>query len=220
MSLLAFNFKNEFYFIARFLTLSFYEGLMRCDVAGREHIPPSGPFIIAANHLSFIDPPVIGASVLTRPIHYFARDSLFKPGFANWLLTQLNAIPYKRDSDGDVGAMKKILKILQQGEGLLLFIEGTRSVTGELQKPKPGLGMIACKTKVPVVPARIFGSHTVLNRSNTGFNFQARSSLVFGPALSTNEYDPGPGHENRYQEASERVFSAISALRPTCPRAL
>ncbi len=219
MSLLALDLKKTFYDGARVMVLSCYEDLLRGDSSGYENIPRTGPFIIAANHLSFIDPPVIGAFI-PRPIHYFARDTLFKPGLTNWLLTTLNGIPYKRGSDSDIGAMKYILKLLKEGAGLLLFLEGTRSLTGELQPPKPGLGMLACKTGVPIIPTRIFGSNDALNRANTGVNLQARISLVFGTTLYPKDYDLGATAANRYQQASNTVFNALSALSPIQPPAI
>lgn len=216
MPLTLWNFGNVFYRGAQTSVMAFYEGLLRGDIAGLEHIPKKGAYLVAANHLSFIDPPAIG-SAITRPMYFFARNTLFKPGLANWVLTALHAIPYKRDSEGDAGAMKRILRLLKEGEGLLMFIEGTRSHNGELQTPKPGLGLLACKTGVPVIPARIFGSHQALGRSNKELCLHARSSLVFGPPMQASEYDPGPQAANRYQEASNRVFQKLSDLKPIIP---
>jgi 1-acyl-sn-glycerol-3-phosphate acyltransferase len=180
-------------------------------IGGCEHIPLKGGFIIAANHLSFMDPPVIGAAV-PRPVYYFARDTLFLKPWVSLLLTQLNGLPYKRDSEGDAASMKKILKLLRAGEGLLLFIEGTRSLDGQLQKPKPGIGLMACRTQVPIVPARVFNTHHMLNHANTQLNFTVNSSVMFGPALMPADYDPGVDALDRYLKAAYCVAEAIEAI--------
>lgn len=205
------TFQKIFYTISQSVIRSLYEGVFRGNCGGEEHIPQTGGFIIASNHLSFMDPPVIGSCV-SRPIYYFARDTLFRHRFSNALLTNLNGLPYKRDSEGDASAMKKILRLLQAGEGLLLFIEGTRSADGQLQKPKPGIGLMACRTQVPVVPARIFNTHHILDHSNTRLNLTVNTSLMFGRPLMPEDYDHGPADPHRYMNAACCVAKAIENI--------
>jgi 1-acyl-sn-glycerol-3-phosphate acyltransferase len=176
-----------------------------------EHVPLSGPFIVAANHLSFMDPPFIGA-VLPRPIHYFARESLFRKPFSSWLMYQLQAIPINRDGQSDVQGMKRLFKVLQEGKGLLIFVEGTRSQDGEMQPVKAGVGMLACKMQVPILPTRIWGSQHVLPRSNRGFNIYARPSIAFGPLLKPVDYDKGKDAKDRYEFAAQKVAQSIIHL--------
>src|SRR5205823_6089098 len=134
-----------------------YKIFWRLEIKGAENIPSEGAVLIASNHLSNADPPLIGSSI-KRPIHYFAKEELFHIPILGWLIAQVNAFPVKR-LEHDVRAFKKAYSLLKSGEALLLFPEGTRSKTGELGKAKPGVGMLACKTQAPVIPAAIANSN-------------------------------------------------------------
>ena len=126
-------------------------------------MPAQGSFILAVNHASFYDPP-IAVCRLPRPVHFFARNTLFR-GLFGKLIANLNAIPVKRDADSDVTAIKRVLGLLRKGDSLLLFPEGTRTQDGNLQEAQRGIGMIACRSGVPVLPARIFGSYESCGRN-------------------------------------------------------
>lgn len=206
------TFQTLFYEWAKGLVASAYGGIFRGDIIGDENVPLEGAFILAANHLSFIDPPFIGC-VLPRPIYYFARDTLFKNPVASWVMHSLHAIPVKRDAHSDVAAMKQLLKILHNSEGLLIFIEGTRSENGELQSAKAGVGLLACKTQVPILPMRIWNSHEVLPRSNRSLDIYAHPTVQFGSILHPKDYDPGPAFKDRYAHAAQVVGSAIQNLK-------
>lgn len=175
-------------------------------------VPQRGPFILASNHASFLDPPVLGAP-LSRQIHYLARDSLFE-GVGKWILPRVGSLPVARGK-GDVSAVRVVLDILKAGEGVVLFPEGTRSPDGSLQPAKPGVGLIACRAQVPVVPARIFGSFEAFNRTMKFPNIGTRVQVTYGHALSPKEYDPGTSAgKGRSQKAAEQIMEAIQALRP------
>lgn len=198
--------------VCHFFREAFIE-VWRGRVRGLEHIPQKGPFLLAGNHVSFLDPPLFG-SFLPRHIFYFARDTLFKPGFMNWLMGALYCIPIKRESKGDVGAIKKVLKTLNEGHGLLVFPEGSRSPDGRLQAARPGLGMIACKTRVPIVPAYINGTFQALGRHKRMLSFKDPIHVTYGPPLYAQDYDPGADHPKRYQVVMDRVMERIRELSP------
>lgn len=204
-------FQTLFYEWAKGLVASVYGGIFRGDVIGSANVPQHGAFILAANHLSFIDPPFIGCA-LPRPIYYFARDTLFQHPIASWVMHSLHAIPVKRDAHSDVAAMKQLLKILNSGEGLLIFVEGTRSENGEMQSAKSGVGLLACKTQVPILPMKIWNSHEVLPRSNRSLNIYAHPTVQFGPLLYPKDYDLGATNKNRYAHAAQIVGGAIQNL--------
>jgi 1-acyl-sn-glycerol-3-phosphate acyltransferase len=143
-------------------------------VRGRERIPRTGAVIIASNHISYYDPPVVGSGV-PREVYFLAKEELFRNRFFGWLISRYNAIPLKR-SVGDVGALKKAVGLLKQGRAVLMFPEGTRSLTGKLLKPKPGVGMIAALTSTPVVPAYVKGT----NRLGDAFMRRTRLEVAFG----------------------------------------
>jgi 1-acyl-sn-glycerol-3-phosphate acyltransferase len=208
---------NALYEIGKLLSHCTFDGIYPGDVAGVQNIPRCGPFIVACNHASFFDPPAVGRLV-PREIAYFARKTLFKPGPVEKVLNRVNAIPVDRDGESDIQAIKKVLHALKHGQGVLFFPEGTRSPDGALQPPKQGLGMIACRAGVPVVPARIFGSYESYGRGRTIPAAGGSISVAFAPALRTKNIDPGPGTKNRYEIASRRIMDAIATIpAPSAP---
>jgi len=178
---------------------------------GVENIPGAGKFIVASNHASMLDPPVVGA-MCSRQLHPFARGTLWRGGIISWWLDAVGTIPVDREAGSDVGAIKRILHVMKEGGGIVLFPEGTRTRTGGLQPPKAGVGLMACRTGAPVVPTRIFGSFEAMGRDRP-LRLGTPLSVVFGPPLFPADYDdPGAGKE-RYQRASERIMAAIAELK-------
>lgn len=206
---------DPLYGICHYAITVFYDIFFRGEVAGLENVPRSGPFLVASNHASHLDPPLVGCHI-PRQMAFFARKTLWKPGVARWWLDGVGAIPVDRDGGSDVSAIKNVLRALQSGKVLTLFPEGTRSPDGRLQPAKSGVGMIACRTRVPVLPARIFNSHIAFGRDGR-FRPGTRVSIVYGRPLLPADYDePGAGKE-RYQLASEKIMSAIAALPEPTP---
>ncbi|MCR4399974.1 MAG: lysophospholipid acyltransferase family protein [Syntrophomonadaceae bacterium] len=134
--------------------------LFRWRVEGEEHIPRTGPVILAANHLSNWDPILVGAAC-SRPVHFMAKEEMFRSRWLAWLLTRIHAFPVRRGS-ADRRALRTALDRLAQGEVLGIFPEGTRSKTGELARPQPGIAMLALRSGAPVVPVACIGSDRVL----------------------------------------------------------
>lgn len=181
----------------------------RGEVFGANNIPVHGPILFAANHCSHLDPPLLGAQSPHR-VRFFARKSLWKPGIPAWWMDHIECIPVDRDG-ADVGALKKTIAALDSGDVVILFPEGTRSLDGTLQPAKSGVGMIACKSQVPVVPARLFGSFEAFGRGDK-FPRPHPVSYVFGRPLAPTDYDDPTAGKQRYQIASDRIMSAIAAL--------
>jgi 1-acyl-sn-glycerol-3-phosphate acyltransferase len=127
-----------------------------------ERVPLTGPVILAANHASFIDPPLVGAGI-TRDINYLARESLFRfPGIGA-LLRSWNSVPVDREGGGAAG-LKAILDRLLAGGAIILFPEGTRTRDGKLQPARSGIGLTVIKSDAPVVPVRVFGTYEAYGR--------------------------------------------------------
>lgn len=190
---------------------STYEAFWRMDVYGKERIPKQGSFILAGNHMSFLDPPAFGSG-LPRETAYFARKTLFKEGWRGNLLRTLNSIPVDRDGGSDASAFKQVFKTLKNDMGILLFPEGTRSADGKLKAAKKGVGLIACKTQVPVIPTRIFGSFDAYSRHDKLPNLKSPVSVIYGEPLLPEDYDPGKSDPERYQTAADRIMEKIAAL--------
>ncbi len=193
-----------------YLSVVIYDMCFRGEVAGLEHLPRQGAFLIASNHASHLDPPIVGAQV-SRQMCFFARKTLWKPGIASWWLDTVGTIPVDRDGGSDVSAIKRVLRALADDKALILFPEGTRSTDGNLQSAKPGVGLIACRTQVPVVPARIFGSYEAFGRGQ-GMRLGTPVSVVFGKPLPPSAYDDPKSGKERYQRASEAIMAAIAKL--------
>ncbi|MDR3228139.1 MAG: 1-acyl-sn-glycerol-3-phosphate acyltransferase [Puniceicoccales bacterium] len=183
----------------------------RWDISGVDYMP-TGACLLACNHQSFLDPPLVGCSLKSESF-FFARKSLFKNPLLGFILRTCNSIPVDRDGGSDVAAFKRVFSLLKNGQSLLMFPEGTRSKDGQLQEAQAGIGLIACKTRVPVVPARVFGTRDILPRGSWWLRPNARLTVVFAPPMQPAEFDPGAGHPERFAEASRRIMERIAAIQ-------
>jgi glycerol-3-phosphate dehydrogenase (NAD(P)+) len=147
------------YGIVRAVLQPFFLLYFRMSRIGREHIPSSGPVIIAANHRSFLDPFVI-ATMARRPMYYVAKKELFKRPWQARILNALGAFPVDRGA-GDEQSMATARAILDRGDIVLIFPEGTRIRPGSLGTPKRGVGRLALESGVPVVPVAVIGTEAI-----------------------------------------------------------
>jgi 1-acyl-sn-glycerol-3-phosphate acyltransferase len=179
------------------------------QVRGAERVPGSGPVLVVSNHQSVLDPPIIGGST-SRTLHFMAKVELFRiPGFG-WLIRMLNAHPVRREGS-DPKALKTAARLLEEGEALLAFPEGTRSRDGSFGEGKPGIGMLAVLTEVPVVPTYVTGTLHALPRG-AWWPRRSKVRVIFGPALHFKP-EPGAGRKERYREAAQEMMRAIAQLR-------
>jgi 1-acyl-sn-glycerol-3-phosphate acyltransferase len=124
--------------------------LFRLEAVGRELVPPTGPVLIVSNHVSVLDPPLVGGAA-PRPLVFMAKEELFRIPLFGRLIRSLYARPVRRDGS-DLRAMKGSLALLQEGRAILVFPEGTRGVEGEAPRAgRPGVGMLAVLSGAPVV---------------------------------------------------------------------
>jgi 1-acyl-sn-glycerol-3-phosphate acyltransferase len=129
---------NWVYYTTRWIARLICRVYFRIEVQGKENVPSEGPVILAANHASFLDPPLT-AVALKRPMHFVARKTLWgKNRFWDKFLYGCNAFPVDQDKP-DVASFKVMLRFLQAGEGVVLYPEGSRSWDGSLQEPKTGV---------------------------------------------------------------------------------
>ncbi|MEN6578240.1 MAG: (d)CMP kinase [Phycisphaerales bacterium] len=144
------------YWLARFMCRVFCEVFFRYRAYGRENLPCTGPFILAGNHQSFLDPVFCGVAV-KRHVTYMARDTLFKHWFFGRLIASVNAIPLSRDK-ADISVMRLVIDRLRQGAAVCLYPEGTRTPDGRIAPFKPGFGLLCRRSKATVVPVLIDGA--------------------------------------------------------------
>jgi 1-acyl-sn-glycerol-3-phosphate acyltransferase len=201
---------TPFYGFFHYLVSVFYDAWFRGEVVGTENIPTTGPFLIASNHASNLDPPLVGCQV-ARQMRFFARSTLWKNRMLGWWMDQVETIPVERDS-GDIGAIRRVLQALEENRAIILFPEGTRTRDGRMQKPKPGVGMMACKSHAPVVPCRVYGSFEAFSKGTAIPRFGMPITIIFGRPLAPAEYDDPTAGKERYQIASQRIFDRIAAL--------
>lgn len=133
------------YNFAKFIFTILFYPMYRIKVTGKHHIPKKGPVIICTNHTSNLDPPVVGTTA-SRTIHFMAKEELFNGKFLGGLLRRVHAFPVKRGL-ADRNALRGGLKILEEGETLGLFPEGTRSKDGKPGNPLPGVGFLLSDLK-------------------------------------------------------------------------
>lgn len=156
---------RPYYRFFRFLSQWSMVLLLKARIFGMRNVPASGGVLLVANHQSFTDP-LLATMALPREGNYMARDSLFENRWFGRLIESLNAFPVRRNA-ADVGAIKETLRRLKQGRVVLLFPEGTRSEDGRIGPMLPGLGAVARKAGVPIVPTLIDGVYQAWPRNRT-----------------------------------------------------
>lgn len=171
-------------------------------VSGREHVPVNGSYILASNHMSNLDPFLIGLS-LHRRLCYMTKDVLFKRRILRFCLNRVGAYPVRRGAS-DVRALRETLRRLNRGFPVVLFPEGTRGPSGTQKRSQSGIGFLAVKGNVPVVPVHIGGSEKVLP---PGARFPKRCwvTITFGEPLIFTKDQP-------YDRIVSRIMNEINSL--------
>jgi 1-acyl-sn-glycerol-3-phosphate acyltransferase len=149
----------------------------RTRVIGHKNIPWDGPVVVACNHVSFADPPLVGSNI-RRECAFMARHDLWKSRLLGGLISRLNAFPVHRDTP-DRGALRAAVDVLKRGLVLILFPEGTRSMDGALQEASGGIALIVQRSGAPVVPCVVVGPETMWPPGSKRLRF-TRLMVVFG----------------------------------------
>jgi len=194
-----------------------YRLYCRAEWFNADRVPKSGPVILACNHASILDPPLVGTG-LERGISYLARESLFRFPGVGWVLHKWDAVPVDRDGGGAKG-LKAILDRLLAGGGIILFPEGTRTLDGKLQPARSGIGLTVIKSNAPVVPVRVFGTfeafgkevpfpkpHKIMAKYGRPMDFaalRAEAKTCSKPRL-----------KEIYQEVADEIMAVIAKLEP------
>lgn len=200
-----------FWLFSRWTTCLFFQR----REAGWENIPKEGPMILAGNHASYMDPPLIGASC-PRALSYLGRESLFTSPTFCWWLHAVGSVAVDRDGTSGKG-LKTILARLGQGEGIILFPEGTRTSDGRMQPGRAGIGLIALKSGAPVVPVRVFGTFEAWGRHRR-LPRLSPVAVRFGPPLRFEALAAEAETATRvrvkeiYQEVTDQILAAIARL--------
>jgi glycerol-3-phosphate dehydrogenase (NAD(P)+) len=191
------------YWVLRALLVPFFLVYFRMQRIGREHLPRTGPLLLAANHRSFLDPFVIG-TLVRRPVYYMAKRELFEKRWQAWILNALGAFPVDRGA-GDRDAMQTAREILERGDCVVIFPEGTRVRRGPLGDPRRGIGRLALETGAAVAPIAVMGTDAV----RRGWRIRPRKvRLRVGRPLRF----PSPGSSSPRIAAgvTERIWACVS----------
>lgn len=197
-----------FYNFCRGVVNFIFHIIFRITVIGKENIPEEkGGYIIASNHVSNCDPPMVGI-VFKGKYTFMAKDELFhiNPVFT-WLIKKLGAFPVKRGSK-DTSGIDMALESLKSGRVFVIFPEGTRSKTGELGKPKSGVSLIAARAKVPVVPVYVgYGKK----------KFRRNVVVSVGKSISAENFDIDIEDKHAVHRISRLIMGEIATLKENAP---
>ncbi|MCP5535680.1 MAG: 1-acyl-sn-glycerol-3-phosphate acyltransferase [Akkermansiaceae bacterium] len=177
-------------------------------VIGKEKLVTDGPVLIASNHESYLDPPLVGIGY-DKEVYYLARKTLFR-GLGAWLYPRLNAVPVDQDRP-DMTSLKTIIKLLRQGNQVVVFPEGARTLDGNLQPAEAGTGLIVAKSKAVVQPVRIFGARDALPRGSSKMRFRPITLVVGDPITFSPEELKAKGRDD-YQLISDKIMKEIGKL--------
>jgi 1-acyl-sn-glycerol-3-phosphate acyltransferase len=189
---------------------SAYRSLFGLKVVGREHLVTEGAVLVASNHESFLDPPLIG-TLYRDEMYYLARKTLMTGPVLKWIYLAWNSIPVDQDRP-DMTSLKTIIKLLSSGKRVLIFPEGERSLDGNFGAVQPGVGLIAVKSNAVIQPIRIRGAREALPRGSGRIRF-SQVSLHIGPPIRLTEEDLAAAKgKDGYKHVAERIMDAVKAL--------
>ncbi len=202
---------HPLYWIVRgctwFLSLFYF----RFQAYGRENVPATGGCILTPNHVSFLDPPMVGCGLNHRVVHFMARDTLFEAPILGWWYRKIGTIAIDR-TKGDLAALRSALNGLKSGKVVCLFPEGTRSLDGELQKPKGGVGFLIAKAGVPVVPVYLDGTYKAWPKGAKWIK-PVKVRVYFGKPLLPETFELDAKGKPDYDKIVALVMNRIEALK-------
>jgi 1-acyl-sn-glycerol-3-phosphate acyltransferase len=183
----------------------------RWEVTGREQVPATGGVLLIANHTSYADPPIVGTAC-PRPVHFMAKAELFEIPLLAGLIRRTHAFPVRRGR-ADGAALRRAIRLLRDGEVLLVFPEGTRSPDGRLMELEPGAAFIAMQAQVQVVPVAILGADRLLPRGKP-ILLPAKLKVRFGPPLDPFRLRGQRSTGEALERVCEQMGEALRALLP------
>lgn len=204
-----------FYALIRVVLYSLYWTFFRFKYEGSERVPPASDrrgVILAPNHTSYLDPPILGIS-LPRRVTYLAKDYLFRAFFVGWVLRMIGALPIKAGAkDRDLKSIRDLLRILADGRCVVVFPEGTRSADGEFKDPESGIGFLALKSKSWVVPVYIEGAFKAFPKGAKFFKCSP-VRVSYGEAFIPADDVSLSQAQDPYMAVSRRIMVDIKKLK-------
>ena len=192
------------YFCLRIIFCIYFKLFFRAQIIGKENLPEEGPVIVAANHMSNWDPPLL-ACFLSRPISYMAKEELFSNPIFGAAIRNCHAFPVKRGA-ADRGAIKAAVQVLKQNKCLGLFPEGTRARDGKMKKAEAGVGLIASMTNAPVLPTAIIGTEYIFAN---GGHFP-KLTVIYGQPM---EFTGDRKDKEQLADFSQSIMNEIARMK-------
>jgi len=202
---------TPFYRFAHFVTTTILKLFFRFSIEGEENLPESGPYVVAANHVSYMDPPVVGVSCRGRQVFFMAKQELFAMPILGMVIRGLGAFPVNRES-ADLKSLRHGLSVLKEGNVMGIFPEGGRSATGELQEGEPGTALLVKQARVPLVPCALNGTYKPVRFKGPIPCFN-RVTVRFGKAISFEDLPDNLAGKEKMKLFTSRVMEAIAELR-------
>lgn len=202
---------HPLYWLVRNVLTVLFRLYVRFESIGGENVPDTGGCILTPNHVSFLDPPVVGCGLRHRIVHFMARNTLFKAPVMGWWMWKVGTIPIDR-TKGDLAALRSALKGLMNGKVVCLFPEGTRSPDGELQTAKGGVGFLIARAGVPVVPVYIDGTYRAWPRGARWIK-PTKVRIIYGPPIQPEAFGLDQPGKPDYEHIVEVVMNRIAALK-------
>ena len=199
-----------YYLVVKFTTWLFLRLGFGLTVRGGAHVPRSGAFVVASNHLSYLDPVVVGVAC-PRLLSFMARADLYRHPLMRWFLRNMGAIPLHREA-GDLAAIREAVRRLRRGQPVAIFPEGERQIFGELGEAKRGVGLVAALGRVPIIPMLVQGTFQALPRGSRWLR-RAKIRVAFGPQITyTDErFSVGqPGEKTASAAHHEALAEAVT----------
>lgn len=167
-----------------------------------------GPLLVCSNHVSYFDPPIVGAAQY-RVMHYIANKKLFKNPFFNAFIRMYGAFPL--DLERPAAGIKTTFKLFAEGKEVLIYPEGTRSLDGKLTPAELGVGMLIYKARARLIPTYVLGSHHILPKGESLWNAPIKAFI--GREFPAQLYREMPPTKETYKLVADRITATLAELR-------
>lgn len=198
--------------LVRFVGYPFYHWFLHIQVTGEENLPEHGGFLLYANHASYLDPLIVGFASRRREIAFMAKQELFHVPFFAWILRGVGAFPVRRGTFDEKGIERFFHYLSKKQKPILVFPEGTRTLTGEVQPFKRGAGFLALQAEVPVHPVWIEGTFDLWPKGKK-YPKPGNCGVHFGEAVDLGDLRRLPQTKETYARAAQRIREAVLHLK-------
>lgn len=193
------------YQITRFLVMLYFNLYHRLSVYGKETIPSDRPVILAANHASYLDPPVVGLAFFPRYLRFVAWAKLFSFAPFGYYLRNMGAVPVSPENkSSSAGLLRMVMGFLEEGSSVYIAPEGHRTEDGNLQPLEGGVAILSLKTKALVVPTWVGGTYRAL-APHMKFPRPYKITVTFGPAIDPEAFPPEMSEKEKRQKILDEI---------------